>query len=272
MNQDYNVMNQIKLILLERCKLLEKELYKIKKKREKVEITDSKLKVCKKNKSYQYYEMNYRKNEKPKYISKTNIDMAKQLAQRDYENQLIKVMEEEIASIKLYLRSMPETIFEDVYDSLMEGRRIIVIPAVMTDEEYTNIWQNEKYNTKKIRPDDIGYETQRGEKVRSKSEVIIADALYYAGVPYHYEKPLKIGNKVIYPDFTVLNVRTRKEFYWEHLGMLDNEDYLDKALRKLDNYELHGIREGNNLILTRETAKFPINISNVKDKINHYLK
>jgi hypothetical protein len=181
-------------------------------------------------------------------------------------------MEEELASIKSYLRSMPETIFEDVYDSLMEGRRIIVIPAVMTDEEYINIWQNEKYNTKRIRPDDICYETQRGEKVRSKSEVIIADTLYFAGIPYHYEKPLQLGKRIIYPDFTVLNVRTRKEYYWEHLGMLDNEDYLDKALRKLDNYVEHGIREGNNLILTRETAKFPINISNIKDKINYYLK
>ncbi|MEE3440399.1 MAG: hypothetical protein VZR07_10670, partial [Ruminococcus sp.] len=52
------------------------------------------------------------------------------------------------------------------------------------------------------------FETQRGEIVRSKSEVIIADALYYANIPYHYEKPIKVGDRVIYPDFTVLNVKT----------------------------------------------------------------
>ena len=272
MKFDYNTFIQLKALMLARYKVLERELNKIKKKRSLYNENNKKLRVCKKKKSYQYYVLSYSKHERPRYICKSEIDIAKQLAQRDYEDQLIKSIEKELISIRMYINNMPETIYEDVYDSLIDGRKTIVVPVIMTEEEYVNMWQNEKYNNKKIRPDDIRYETQRGEIVRSKSEVIIADALYYAGVPYHYEKPLQLGNRIIYPDFTVLNVRTRKEYYWEHLGLLDNEDYLDKTLRKLDDYELHGISEGDNLILTRETDKFPINISNIKDKINHYLK
>ena len=35
-------------------------------------------------------------------------------------------------------------------------------------------------------------------------------------VPYHYEAPLYLkGRGIIHPDFTVLNIRTRQEYYWE---------------------------------------------------------
>ena len=118
----------------------------------------------------------------------------------------------------------------------------------------------------------MGYETQRGEIVRSKSEVIIADALFFAKIPYHYEKPLKVGNRTVYPDFTVLNVKTRKEYYWEHLGLLDDEDYLNSFLVKMDSYQKNGVRSGEKLILTKETKKHPLNTANVKEMIKYYLK
>ena len=264
--------DNITSFMINRCSILEKELSRLKKKKNTNVYFEKKLKISKRGEKFYYYLLCSNKHKKPRYIKYSDIEIAKNIAQQDYEEKIIRNIEKELNSTKTYLRNIPDQKYEDIYDSLIEGRKAIVTPVVMTNDEYVRKWQDEKYIIKQTHLEGVIFETQRGEKVRSKSEVIIADALYYAGVPYHYEKPLKIGNKVIYPDFTVLNVRTRKEYYWEHLGMLDNEDYLDKALRKLDSYELHGIREGNNLILTRETAKFPINISNVKDKINYYLK
>ena len=35
-----------------------------------------------------------------------------------------------------------------------------------------------------------------------------------------------LSNRIIHPDFTVLNVRTREILYWEHLGMMDNKPEL----------------------------------------------
>jgi ATP-dependent DNA helicase RecQ len=68
------------------------------------------------------------------------------------------------------------------------------------------------------------HQTLAGELVRSKNEVIIANMLYQAGIPYTYEERLFApdgSNRL--PDFTIRF--NGKVYYWEHLGLLDQEDY-----------------------------------------------
>ena len=64
------------------------------------------------------------------------------------------------------------------------------------------------------------HRTSRGEMVRSKSEVIIADHLANNGVEYGYEQPLTIKGVTKYPDFTIEDMESGLTFYWEHCGML----------------------------------------------------
>lgn len=60
--------------------------------------------------------------------------------------------------------------------------------------------------------------------VRSKSEVIIANMLFERDISFSYEKPLFASDGTFYlPDFTI-NWRG-KEYYWEHVGMLHNDNY-----------------------------------------------
>ena len=74
----------------------------------------------------------------------------------------------------------------------------------------------------------------------------------YKRQPFHYEKGLELGRKLVHPDFTFY-IRG-KECYWEHLGLWDQEKYrIDWAERK-DLYEQYGICEGTQLFLTKETA------------------
>ena len=94
------------------------------------------------------------------------------------------------------------------------------------------------------------YTTRRGEKVRSKSEVIIADALYSMGIYYEYEKPLLKGK--YYPDFTIEFSPRGETLYIEHFGMLSSPEYVYQNLLKLIEYEKNGIISGHNLILTYE--------------------
>ena len=77
---------------------------------------------------------------------------------------------------------------------------------------------------KKFYEDKLIHKTSRGELVRSKSEVIIANLLNNAGLDYTYEEELVLadGSKK-YPDFVIR--KNGKIFYWEHLGMLQKEDY-----------------------------------------------
>jgi ATP-dependent DNA helicase RecQ len=67
------------------------------------------------------------------------------------------------------------------------------------------------------------HETISGEMVRSQSEVIIANLLTRDGISFEYEKRLEAGGYGFWPDFTItVNERT---YYWEHLGLLDLEQY-----------------------------------------------
>ena len=68
------------------------------------------------------------------------------------------------------------------------------------------------------------HQTLSGDMVRSKSEVIIANILYQSGIPFTYEKPLRAPDGTRRdPDFTI--EWNGRAYYWEHLGLLDKEDY-----------------------------------------------
>ena len=60
--------------------------------------------------------------------------------------------------------------------------------------------------------------------------------------------------------------------YWEHLGMMDDPSYVEKSLQKITLYEQNGIFPGENLILTYETRKNPMNQKIIRLMIQRYLK
>ena len=86
------------------------------------------------------------------------------------------------------------------------------------------------------------HRTEGGELVRSKSELVIADKLYARGVEYAYEQPLVLPNgRTRYPDFTIADHARGVTFYWEHLGMLDDQGYRARWERKRAEYLESGI-------------------------------
>jgi hypothetical protein len=97
------------------------------------------------------------------------------------------------------------------------------------------------------------HRTVRGELVRSKSEVVIANHLYALGLDYLYERPLDgdIMPGRRRPDFSFIDP-AGDVIIWEHLGMLDRPDYRRSWERKLAWYEANGWVEGVNLFTTAE--------------------
>ena len=119
----------------------------------------------------------------------------------------------------------------------------------------TNLFSNPAeiiVNPKTYKFNDKGriYLTENGERVRSKSEVIIANLLKDKGINYTYEETLQIGDITLHPDFTL--IINNKIYYWEHLGMLNNEKYVADWKRKKQTYASAEITESNNLIITTE--------------------
>jgi hypothetical protein len=110
--------------------------------------------------------------------------------------------------------------------------------------------------------ENLIHRTARGEMVRSKSEVIIADRLADLDVEYTYERPLTIEGVTKYPDFTIEDMETGITFYWEHCGMLHVPNYRKRWEEKLAWYGKHSILphedgggENGTLIITRESPQ-----------------
>ena len=87
------------------------------------------------------------------------------------------------------------------------------------------------------------HRTERGDLVRSKSELVIADKLHDRGIDYAYEQPLVLTNgRTRYPDFTIADHAMGVTFYWEHLGLLDDPGYRARWERKRAEYLGCGIK------------------------------
>lgn len=112
------------------------------------------------------------------------------------------------------------------------------------------------------------HKTARGELVRSKSEVIIANALYYNNIDYEYEPVLKLDEYIKRPDFKIVDADTGNVWYWEHCGMMSDKDYVKAWEEKERLYSKYGIIEGKNLIVTKEKNKEGLE----SDKIDAIIK
>jgi ATP-dependent exoDNAse (exonuclease V) alpha subunit len=93
------------------------------------------------------------------------------------------------------------------------------------------------------------HKTLAGIMVRSKSEVIIANLLHERSIPFKYENPLYAPDGTFYiPDFTI--TWEGEDWYWEHLGMLDNDEYRNHWETKKEWYKKHGFSQ--RVIITDE--------------------
>jgi hypothetical protein len=122
------------------------------------------------------------------------------------------------------------------------------------------------------------HRTSKGLAVRSKSELIIAEALSNEGVAFEYEKPLCLDGSVRYPDFTIDDEISGQVVFWEHLGMLEREDYRRSWEKKLAWYRSNGVLPGSEgggpngmLVTTSESSSAGFDSAAVQTIIRKYL-
>ena len=117
----------------------------------------------------------------------------------------------------------------------------------ISDYDYAMMWKNVDYQGKGVSDDAMELYSDAGERVRSKSEVIIANKLHNLGIAYRYEFPIKfMSGRIVYPDFYCLNVRKRREIVYEHFGMMDDPEYANNAVKKIEEYQRNGYWLGKN--------------------------
>ena len=223
--------------------------------------------------SFQYYIVSERGDTKGKYISHKQIRKAAAIAQRDYNKATATILKKQIKAIDSFLAIYTPNAIDDAYTKLHPGRRALITPVREPDEDFIAAWRHLPYTGKPFEINAPEYYTASGVRVRSKSEVIIADALARANIPYRYEYPTSIkGWGTLYPDFTCLDIRTREEIIWEHFGLMSDPDYAENAVQKITHYAASGYVLGKNLIATFESGTTPLSIKQAQGCIDALFK
>ena len=256
-------------------------LHRLCKEKEKKLATspDGYLKILNIKGKDRYYHLASKDRGSGTYLNKKHLDLAKQLAQKSYDLKVLKAAELELQAWQLLASHFPDKTFEEVYETLSPARQKLVTPVIPTDEQYRKQWEEVTYTPGYFKSDAPVYITDRGERVRSKSEQLIANLLYRLGIPYRYEYPIEVivnGYKKTWrPDFTILDVKNRRELYLEHFGKLDDSDDTDNYARiafgKMKIYEENGMFDGGCMIYSFETSKAPLDITYVEMKVRRAL-
>ena len=249
-------------ILTERYSILSKTVNRLEK--EYACFPDGRVSVRhRKNIAYYYYVG----ADCDKYLGKDNIGLIKQLVQKAYISDVIRSAADELKLLDRFLKAY-KTDPENVYDNLPEPRKKYSSPVIFADRNVID-WVNSPYVKKPI---VNGFRTLKGDIVRSKSELIIADRLWLNGIPYKYECPIMINGQIIHPDFTILRRSDNKILYLEHCGMVDKPEYAESMVNRINDYNKEGITLGDRLFLSMETSATPLDVTAIDNLINTCFK
>lgn len=203
-----------------------------------------------------------------KFIKTKDFNFVKKLAQDNYNLQIIPILEEELKTIDKFISYFQKNSDFCFWNKMHPLRQQLITPVSMTNEQYAHIWSSISYSSKSFSNNSPVFITSRNLRVRSKSELLIAEALYRNNIPFRYEFPVKIGRYYAYPDFYCLNIHNRQELIWEHLGKMDDMEYIRKNVLKLQDYAKSGI-VGKKLILSFELLDSPFTSQMAEDIIKY---
>ncbi|WP_405319569.1 hypothetical protein [Frisingicoccus sp.] len=239
---------------------------------ELLDVPEGTLRLSRSKNYCQYYHCTQDKK-RGSYIEKSNEKLVKDLAQKAYDQKVLKLAEKRLLQINKILKDYEDDEIEKIYLNEHIERKKRIQPVETTWEDKMNVWKTKEYIGKDF-PDGMPViRTEKGERVRSKSEKIMADYFYRNGIEYKYECPIYLkGIGVVYPDFTFLSQKTGEEIYWEHHGRMDDPAYARNAVRKINAYENNNIYPGERLIITYETSQMILNTDKIEKLVEKYLK
>lgn len=220
-----------------------------------------------------YFYWNLNKEERNRrYLTKKDFSLIKKLAQKSYYQKIRKVLIKRIKLIEALLENYRDENLEDYFERLSPERKNLVSPMFISYKFALEKWLSKGYHGLSFEDNFFVILTNNKERVRSKSEKILADLFKDLGLAYKYECPLQLSNGlVLHPDFTFLHSESKKEIYWEHFGMMDDSTYANNALKKIDSYIRNGILPGQSLIITFESSKFNLNIKSAETLARKFL-
>lgn len=143
-----------------------------------------------------------------------------------HRDQLVILHEDEVGALRRYAHPAASEIARRMTDLFDDPEPILVMTA--TGPTFLDQY--------------LLHRTSRGELVRSKAELAIAEKLIAMGVHYVYEQPVQLGGKTRWPDFTIEDDASGVTYYWEHLGLLSDPAYASRWAAKRAAYLADGVQ------------------------------
>ena len=251
---------------------IQKRVKYIKEELRRIEVVEKgmpagELIVAKNNKNYKWY---FHNQDTTIYLPKKEIELAKKLTLKKYYRLRKEELQRELRACQMYMqkadckKDILEKMLDNAeYERLLGGQRHSV-------KKELELWMNEKDDKNSSHPENLIVKGTQGKLLRSKSEAVIDKILFSNGIPFRYEDKLVLENTFLYPDFTIRNPKTGQIYYWEHFGLMDQPDYINRACQKIKLYCDNGIIPGISLILTYETREHPLAIDQVEKIVKEY--
>lgn len=124
-----------------------------------------------------------------------------------------------------------------------------------------------------IYPEDLKHTAIDGTRVRSKSELDIANMLFTNNIPYIYECPHFFDGEIIRFDFTALStIDYESEIIVEHQGLMDLDTYRGKYMHTLLTCLSNGLTPNADIFFTFEDMNGNFDSRQIWDIINTKLK
>jgi len=194
-----------------------------------------------------------------------NKELIQQFCRKKYLLEQKKRLEKNIKTLEKSVENLTEATPDEIISSL---------PTIYQNMSIENFyhstvvdWTAKPYRQNSYRPEERKYETKNGVKVRSKSELIIANLLEEYQILYRYEPEMTLGGKGICPDFVIRNPFTSEQIIWEHFGALHLPEYEKKMNEKMERYFAEGLVSFETVIYTFEFDLNAERLKNIIEKI-----
>ena len=214
-----------------------------------------------------------------KYLSSDKVPSVRLLKEQRFLTKSLAVLKREITAIEKALngltgfdaaavnRSLPKA-----YRLTAEHLRDVTGPTAAEQWHTRAAKEKERLDTRYgiSHPEHLRHRAKDGTPMRSKSEVIIGNEMIEQNVLFIYEMPVWIGGKLMHPDFVFYSPKKRKVIYWEHVGRLDDPEYMQEFSGRIGAYLREGLTPCVDVIFTFDTTDGDLDSRAIRTIIEEY--
>lgn len=217
-----------------------------------------------------------------KYLGNDRNEDVINIKRLHYAKEAVSVMTENIQVLEMLTEKYIDTNYETInnrlpliYRTNMSIEKDGSLKTSLPPEalKWKEREEREKAKYPPYRPEQLKHPAMDGTLMRSKSEVIIANIMLMAGIPFVYEVPMFIDGQMILPDFKILSlVDLKTVIIIEHQGMVFVDDYADKFMRSLKQYLKTEWIPNQNLFFTFDNARETLDVRQVTSILRKHIQ